>query len=115
MSQWEWNDVKLEVDLNDVSFQEKYENAFNTMAISEKDLQKAGKLSDISKGYCKMFFDLFDNIFGNGTSKKLFGEKMNVAACDDCYDSFIAFCSAQVKEINKRRSDNLKKYRPKKR
>ena len=31
MSFWKWNDVELEVDMEDVEFQEKYENAFNKM------------------------------------------------------------------------------------
>ena len=29
MSQWKYNNVKLEIDMEDVEFQERYENAFS--------------------------------------------------------------------------------------
>ena len=31
MSIWKWNDVELEVDMEDADFQEKYENAFQRL------------------------------------------------------------------------------------
>ena len=37
------------------------------MAKTEKELQKAGKASEITRGYCDMFYALFDDIFGAGT------------------------------------------------
>ena len=113
MSFWKWNDVELEVDMEDVEFQEKYENAFNKMEVTEKALQKTGKMSDISRAYCLMFYELFDNIFGDGTAVKLMGDKLNCRVCDECYDSFIAFCGKQLIEINKKRSKMLSKYKPK--
>lgn len=115
MSLWKWNEVELEVDLNDVEFQEKYESAFEKMEEKEKELQKVGKTSEISRAYCGMFYSLFDNIFKDGTGKRLLGEKMNVAVCEDCYDSFIDFCHKQAVEISKKRAKTLGKYIPKKR
>ena len=110
MSQWKWNDVVLEIDMEDVDFQEKYESAFARMGETEKELQKIGKLSDITKAYCQMFFDLFDDIFGEGTSNRLFGSKRNMRLVDECYDSFISECARQVKEANKKRMAHAKKY-----
>ena len=43
MSHWKWNDVELEVDMEDADFQEKYENAFMKMEKTEENLKKAGK------------------------------------------------------------------------
>ena len=110
MSQWKWNDVVLEVDMEDVDFQEKYEAAFAKMEKTENELVKVGKLTDITKSYCQMFFDLFDDIFGEGTSNKLFGGKRNMRLVDECYDSFISVCKKEVDEANRRRMAKAKKY-----
>ena len=45
MTIWKWNDVELEIDLEDVDFQERYEKAFEVMGEEEKNLKKIGKLS----------------------------------------------------------------------
>ena len=50
--------------MEDVEFQERYENAFQHLEEKEKKLVKTRKLSEISKSYCKMFWDLFDELFG---------------------------------------------------
>lgn len=114
MSIWKWNNVELEVDMEDVGFQERYEKAFQHMEVSEKELQNIGLLSEITKKYCELFWNLFDEIFGEGTSNKLFDGKMHTGRCEECYDSFIAHCSRQVKEINRKRAGILKKYEVKK-
>ena len=49
MSLWKWNNVELEVDFEDVDFQERYEKAFEKIEETEKELLKIGKLSDITK------------------------------------------------------------------
>ena len=36
MSLWKWNDVELEVDMEDVDFLEKYEMAFQKMELKRK-------------------------------------------------------------------------------
>lgn len=110
MSLWKWKNVELEVDMDDVEFQEKYENAFERMGNTEKELQTTGTLSGFSKNYCMMFFNLYDDIFGKGTSEKMFSGKMNIREVEDSYDSFIDFCRKEVAEINKRRASRVKKY-----
>lgn len=114
MSTWKWNNVELEIDMEDAEFQYKYEEAFEKLGKTEKELQKTGKLSEITKKYCEMFWTLFDDIFGEGTANKLFNEKKHSGMCEECYDSFISFCSEQVKEINKKRSARFSKYKVKK-
>lgn len=111
MSQWKYNDVILEVDMEDVDFQEKYENAFNKMAETEKDLLKVGSLSGITREYCQMFYDLFDDIFGPGTGEKLFNGKYNVRLVDEAFDSFLSHCKKEVDAANKRRMNTMKKYK----
>lgn len=116
MSLWIYNDVELEVDLEDVDFQKRYESAFKKMEAEEKKLQGAGALSEITERYCMMFRNLFDDLFGNGTSNKLLGDKLHVGKSEDCYASFLDFASNQVKEINEKRALCYgKKYTVKKR
>lgn len=113
MSLWKWNDIELEINMEDVDFQKKYEDAFEKMAEEEKRVKAIGKLSEMSSAYCVMFFVLFDDIFGKGTSDKLFKGKKHTGLVDDCYNSFIKAANDAVKEINKKRaarSAELKKY-----
>ena len=110
MSLWKWNNVELEIDMEDVAFQKKYEDAFFRMEESEKALQTVGRISDFSAQYCQMFFDLFDDIFGQSTSEKLFNGKKNIRLVEECYESFLDVCTNEVKEINKRRANAVKKY-----
>lgn len=112
MSLWKWNDVELEIDMEDVEFLERYENAFNNLELKESELQKTGKKSKIARGYCEMFYCLFDEIFGQGTGEKLLGEKMNVRVCEECYSSFIAACQKCVTDANKRQNAMINKFRP---
>ena len=114
MSVWKWKDVALEVDMEDIEFQKKYEVAFQHMEVSEKELQNVGNLSGFSEKYCMLFWNLFDEIFGKGIADKLFDGKMHIGKCEECYDTFIEHCSKQVREINKNRANRHKKYKVKK-
>jgi len=111
MTIWKWNDVELEIDLEDVDFQERYEKAFEVMGEEEKNLKKIGKLSEITRAYCAMFYRLFDAIFGEGTGDKLLGGKLNSRIVDDCYESFLKHCKQEVVSMNKNRSARYQKYR----
>lgn len=112
MSSWKWNDVELEIDMEDYDFLEKYERAFEAMKVSEAKLEKTGLQSDIAREYCEMFYRLFDDIFGSGTGDKIFHGRRNIRLCEECYDSFIEECRRSVAEANKRKSAMMSKYRP---
>lgn len=112
MSLWRWNDVELEIDMEDVEFLERYENAFDNMELKETELQKTGKKSAIARDYCDMFYRLFDDIFGQGTGEKLLGEKKNVRNCEECYDAFLSACQKCVIEANKRQNALENKFKP---
>lgn len=112
MSQWKWNDVELEIDMEDYDFLKKYEDAFKHMEITEKELQKIGNTSEILGAYCQMFYALFDDIFGAGTGERLFLGKKNARICEECYESFIAACAECNAVANKRRAEIMIKYKP---
>lgn len=112
MSLWKWNDVELEIDMEDYDFLQKYEKAFDAMGIKEEKLKKIGAQSEIMEEYCDMFYQLFDDIFGPGTGDKLFGGKKNARICEECYSEFIAECNKRVLEVNKRRNAMMNKFKP---
>lgn len=114
MSLWKWNNVELEIDLDDADFIERYENAFNKVGETEKELQKVGLYSGIIRDYCKMFYQLFDDIFEPGTGDKLFGGKHNARLCEQAYDSFLNHVKKERDASNKRRFETVKKYKVKK-
>lgn len=105
-------EVEVEIDMADYDFQVKFEAAFEKMVEEEKALQKAGKNSEITKGYCEMFNHLFDNILGKGISEQLFAGKYNALITDRVYDEFLGICSAQVKSNTAERDKIVNKYRP---
>ena len=91
MSLYKINDVELDIDMEDYDFQVKYEKAFDQLEQDEKELQKIGRASEVTKSYCEMFNRLFDNIFGDGTSTKLFDGKYNMSKTEQVYSEFMAY------------------------
>ena len=77
MSLWKWNNVELEVDMEDAEF-----------------------------------YDLFDDLFGDGTGDQLFTGKMNSRICEECYDSFLAECQKGILAAAERRNNRMNKFRP---
>lgn len=113
MSQtWNYNNQEFEVDLQDVDFAEKYERAFNQLDESEKKMQKEGSLSGVLRGYCLLFHNLFDDIYGQGTAKKMFGDKVNAAICNEAYAAFMDAAKRSSLEANQTRTRMMNKYKP---
>lgn len=113
MSQkWNYNNMEFEVDLQDADFAERYEAAFERMALDEKKVQKAGKNSEVIRGYCGLFFNLFDDIYGAGTSQKLFEGKINAGLCDQAYAAFIGAARQCNQEAAQQRTQMMSQYAP---
>ena len=110
---WEINGVSLTIDLQDADQMERYENAFDRMGEDEKAIPKDGKASARIRAYCAMFRKLYDNIFGAGTSDKIFaGQPTSTDVYDAVYEQFLAFVRGQLVGASERRAQMLQKYRP---
>lgn len=74
------NNVKLEGDLMDADFMEKFETAMVKMRDSalEAKRQSFPTAAANYRAQCEVVSTCFDEIFGAGTAVKLFGGKMNV-------------------------------------
>lgn len=114
MSQkWEINSLSLELDLDDADNMERYENAFDIMAKEENQIPQDGKQSERIRAYCQIFRNLYDNIFGEGTSEKIFsGVPTSVAAYDEIYLSFLEFVKNQRMASVQKRAEWRAKYLP---
>lgn len=113
MSQkWSYNGLEFEVDMADVDFASKYEDAFDKLGEKEKQIPKTGKSSEVMKYYCNMFCGLFDDIYGAGTSQKMFDGRLNAAKCEEAYDAFLSAAKRDNVNILQKRAAVLNKYAP---
>lgn len=110
---WEINGLSLELDLEDADCMERYENAFDKMSEEEKQIPKDGKASVRIRAYCRLFRNLYDRIFGEGTSEKIFkGIPDNTDSYDEVYYKLLDFVTAQRNAAVTKRSEKMSKYRP---
>lgn len=113
MSQiWKIKDLNLELDLEDYDTAVNYQKAFENMSQEEKKLRKDGNVSEFIKGYCMIFYNFFDYLFGDGTGNKLFEGRYNARVCDEIYDSFLNFVSTQKLQAAERKKNIYSKYLP---
>ena len=110
---WEINGISLPLDLEDADVMERYEDAFDAMAAEEKKIPKDGRRSAVYRAYCKLYRDLFDRLFGDGTADKLFaGQPTSAEVYETAYASFLDFARAQTAAAAERRNALLTKYQP---
>lgn len=110
---WEINGLSLELDLEDADCMERYENAFDEMKKEENEVPKDGKASVRIRVYCRLFRDLYDRIFGEGTSEKIFRDiPDNTNLYDEIYFKFLDFVTAQKNAAVEAKAEKMTKYRP---
>lgn len=73
------NGMELEGDVLDADFMERLHDAMNKMACSAKKAA-AGELSapEQIRAQCRMVFECFNDVFGEGTDQRLFGARCNL-------------------------------------
>ena len=102
------NDVELELDLMDADMAEKYEKAYRKMQRDVASIPKNLSLADNIRKQCNLVFYFFDEVFGQGTSKKIFGNKTNLRECIKAVETLIDHVNKDVEEANK----IINKYSP---
>ena len=105
----EINGVELEFDILDVDIAERYSAAGEELQarMQELDLET---LSDVEaiRQECFIVFDYFDEIFGEGTAKAIFGERTNLGKCLDAMEQLAESAAAQRKVFQ----EKMAKYKP---
>lgn len=109
---WSINGFAFELDMSDVAVQERYEKAFETLGKTEKNLPKTGPNSSRTLAYCNMFRALYDDIFGEGTSQKIFGDVNNARVMTETYEQFLEFVQNQGEQLHQTKNRVLDRFSP---
>jgi hypothetical protein len=95
------NNVELQnLDIFDVEVAEKYEKVLEKV-IKEAKATEGVKTSEVIRIQCMIVFECFDELFGQGTAKKIFGEKMNLINCLRAFQELVENVNGQKEEVNK--------------
>lgn len=103
------NEKLFDVDFTDADLIEKIEVG-SKKVFDETERIKNEKF-DVAEGIrqeCKIIKDFLDYVFGEGTSKELFGEKDSLNLCLKAFEDIINEKERQVKSIN----DFVSRYSP---
>lgn len=106
--------VELEdFDFNDADFLEKLETEVSAAEKKVKSLKPDGKTaSQVIREGCNIIFDCFNNIFGEGTSQKIFGDKTSLKICTEAFRDLKIERDKQDKELEAVIGDIGKEYNP---
>lgn len=93
---------ELEGDFFDADFMERYETATKDMHNKATDARdrKYEKVADAFREQCAVAREYFDRIFGDGTSKELFGDRMNLRDHMEAIAELTECTAGAKKEIN---------------
>lgn len=94
------NGVDLgQYDIFDVAQAERYEKVLEE---ASKPIKSEGlKTSAIIRKECEKVFDVFNSLFGEGTDKKVFGDRVNIRVCIEVFASLVEQINSQKEEVDK--------------
>lgn len=98
-----WNKEKYPFSITDAdtmdTFNENFENMWNGLADYEAKNAVNGMIQGEGiKVECKMIDEFFDKTFGDGSSKKMFGEKYDIADRTSAVKKLYNLAKKQLKE-----------------
>ena len=105
------NGIDFDVDFTDADIIEKIDEGCKKVEEETEKLQENENNLTPAEGIrqeCKIIKDFLDYVFGDGTSKKLLGEKDSLVLCINTFEDIIKARDEQVKSIENR----LNKYSP---
>ena len=81
-----------------------FEDAENMDKIRELETKAREKIKNAKSTVeqCKIYKEFFDELIGEGTSKKIFGEKNNIINIIDAYQCLVIEAEEVSKRINER-------------
>ena len=95
------NGVEIgDLDIFNADVAEKYERTLEKVNESQKGLEGL-KTSVLIRKQCETVFFVFDELFGEGTSKKLFGDSVNLITCLNAFETLVEGIKSKNEEIDK--------------
>jgi len=99
------NEVELkDIDIYDLDTAENYENAIKKVS-NELGNQKDKTRTEIIRCTCTSIFECFNSIFGDGTDKLIFGDKVNMMGAINAFEELIA----SIKELEEKGAEQIKR------
>lgn len=104
------NGVELNIDFTDADILERIENGSKEIYNKAEELKNVGNLTPAEgiRQECKILKDFLDYVLGDGTSKKLFGDKNSLNECLKAYEDIVKARDMQLKDFTER----VSKYSP---
>ena len=110
---WKIKDLELEYNNADYEQAEKLKACLDKMTEDEKALKKDGPMGEFLRGYCKMYYNLFKNMFGEDVANKL-AKRSDSAEWENVYIDFLNFITAQNADAEARRATIIAKAKEEK-
>ena len=93
-------DAEVELDFLDADEMDRVEAALNRVQSRNATARYDGMTqSQAIRTQCGIIFDFFDDVFGEGTHKRIFGGKCNLAQALSAFQAFNTAKEDSVKEI----------------
>lgn len=110
MTVWNINGHSFTLDIGDAVDAQHFQEVMERFGVAEKALQKDGDMVAHIIAYDKLFRDMYDDLFGEGSGDKILGTRKNMTNVDNTYTSFLEFLAAQGNGLNDRRTAIINKY-----
>ncbi len=95
------NNVELQdIDILDLEVAEKWEDALERVEGVAKSIEGM-KVSESIRIQCNAIFDVFNTLFGEGTDRKVFGDRVNLLICLKAFEELVTHMSAKNSEVEK--------------
>lgn len=111
------NGVELEdIDIYDLEVAEKYDKALERIKSLEEN-NKNVSMVEMIKINCNAIFNVFNTMFGEGTDKKVFGDRVNLLICMTAFEELVSQMNdkkAEMEKITNKYSPNRANRRTKK-
>lgn len=95
------NNVELEdLDILDLEVAEKYEKMLEQAKGIAKKAEGMG-LAESIRTQCNGIFEVFNTLFGEGTDKKVFHDKVNLLTCLKAFEELVTQMNAKNAEVER--------------
>lgn len=97
------NGIDLEdLDFYDLEVAEKYDKVLADLKKNDENNKSISvSMTEVVKTQCETIFNVFNTMFGVGTDKKIFGEKVNLKICLKAFAELVDHANEQKADLEK--------------
>lgn len=106
---FKFGEFETDIDAVDLDFETNFEKYYQEMIEEINSISPSGLRSNRIIKYCTSVFQFFNNLFGEGTDKKMFGDKTNMRVCDAAIEALAESISKSLDEFNKQSEEGIKR------